>query len=234
MRYFYPHFIFILIASTANASALPQYHAHKDIQETVKYFVDSNLQQSKNIETKTEISPLDPRLNLSKCKVPLSAFSSSDINQSAKFSVGVKCTDQKPWSIYVTVNVEKMATLYIAASPLARGEAITEEDIQQAKRDINKLRRGFYSDKDDLIGMIAKRSIRAGTIFSNKHLSPPLIIKKGDNVNIIARTGSIVIKMGGKAMSDGIEGQRIRVKNNSSRKIINAIAVTPGIVKVRL
>ncbi|MDH3325580.1 MAG: flagellar basal body P-ring formation chaperone FlgA [Gammaproteobacteria bacterium] len=233
MRLFY-FLLMLSMIGTSAASTAKQYHSHDDIRSTVNDFLQNSLQLSKGIELKTTVSHLDPRLKLTRCDIPLSAFVSSDMNQNAKFSVGVKCTDQKPWSLYVSVNVEKFTNLYVASSPLSRGEAITEDNIQQVKRDINKLRSGFYTNKDELIGMVAKRSIRAGTIFSNKHITPPMIIKRGDNVDIVAKTSSILIRMPGKAMTDGAKGQRIRVKNNSSRRIINAIVVTPGLVKVRM
>jgi flagella basal body P-ring formation protein FlgA len=38
--------------------------------------------------------------------------------------------------------------------------------------------------------------------------------------------------MAGKAMSDGTKGKRIRVKNNSSKRIIEATVTAPGVVTV--
>jgi len=224
----------LLLGSILNANAAPVYHDHRDIQQSVAAYLENNLQSGKNIEIKTRINPLDRRLRLIKCDVPLSVSSTSNINQSAKVSVGVKCSGSKPWSLYVAVNIKKMASLYVTTGPLSRGESINEDNIQQVKRDINKLRNGFYTDKHQILGMIAKRSIRPGTIISSKHLTPPMIIKKGEAVDIIAKTSSLTIRMGGKAMSDGAKGQKIRVKNNSSKKIINAIVLNHGLVKVRL
>jgi len=223
-----------MLTITTTVVCAPQYHAHSDIQKTVTGFVEDNLQRNQGIEIETKISKLDSRLRLTQCEIPLSAFTTAAINQTSKFSVGVKCNGKKPWSLYVSIKVIKTAQLYVASAPLSRGEVINEDKIIKVKRDISKLRRGFYKNKHHLVGMIAKRSIRAGTIFSEKHLTPPLIIKKGDSVNIIAKTSALTIRMQGKAMSDGAKGQRIKVKNNSSRRVIEAIAITPGIVKVRL
>lgn len=233
MRLFLILLIFTVI-NGANAESTVQYHSHENIRATVNDFLSGNLQPSDGIEFQTTIGQLDPRLKLAKCDSPLSAFTASDINQSARFSIGIKCTGHKPWSLYVTVNIKKITDLYVSASPLSRGDMITEEHIHKVKRDINKLRQGFYSNKQDLIGMIAKRSIRAGTILSSKHLTPPIIIQKGDNVDIMAKTPSLVIRMEGKAMSDGAIGQKIRVRNKSSRRIVDAVVVSQNLVKVRM
>jgi len=234
MRYIYFLLLLTMMIGQASAKSLAEYHAHDDIANTAMLFVQNNLQHSKNTEIQVKVSPIDSRLKLKKCESPLSAFTTSDVNQNARLSVGIKCSGQKPWSLYVTVKVKRIAALYVASTPLSKGETITEHNIQQVKRDISKLRRGFYNDSKQLIGMIAKRSIRAGTIFSSAHLNPPLIIKKGDSVDIIAKTSAITIRMTGKAMSNGAQGQRIRVKNNSSKKVIEAIAVRAGVVKVRI
>lgn len=226
--------IAFMMIGTANANSSPKYHSHDDITKTVEIFLKENLQRSNGIEINTKIRPLDNRLTLTKCEQPLSAFTSSNINQNPRFSVGIKCSGQKPWSLYVAVNVEKIASLYVTSSPLSRGDVITRSKIQLVKRDINKLRRGYYRNKNELLGMVAKRSLRAGIIISSHHLTLPMIIKKGDSVDIIAKTSAILIRMQGKAMADGAKGQRIRVKNNSSKKIISAVVITTGVVKVRI
>ena len=232
-KYLYTLVALILGLLTTQAYAA-SYHSHDDIQATVKKFLKNNLQQSKGIEITTEIGHLDPRLKLAECDTPLTAFSASDINQSSRFSVGIKCTGGKPWSLYITVNVHKMTNLYVTSRPVSRGEAISEDNIIKVSRDISKLRRSFFSEKDQLLGMIAKRSIRAGTILNNYQLKPPVIIRKGDNVDIIAKTSSLAIRMTGKALNNGAKGQNIRVKNNSSKRIIQATVITPGVVQVRL
>ena len=101
-------------AANTNSGTQNQYHSHTDIRKAVSQFVENNLQQPKNIQTKTTISTLDKRLKLTKCEIPLTAFTASDINQSRKFSVGVKCNGVKPWSLYLSVNIQKYAQVYIS------------------------------------------------------------------------------------------------------------------------
>jgi len=230
-------FILLILGATSSNSAdniVSKYQKHEDIRLAVKGFLDQNLHEIKGVKLETQIKPIDSRLRLSQCGKPLTTFSRSQVNQSAKFSVGVMCKDKKPWSLYVAVEVKKIATLYTAATPISRGEPITADNITKTQYDINRLRRGFYQNKSELIGMIAKRSMRSGTVISAKHLLPPTIIKKGDPISIVAKTGSIAIRMTGKAMSNGAKGQRIRVRNNSSKRIIDAIVKDSATVQVTL
>lgn len=223
-----------MLSSGSLLAEIQQFHSHSNIIETVNNYVMKNLQKSKDIEFSIQISPIDTRLKLTACELPLNAFSASNLNLSTKFSVGVKCNGIKPWSLYASVRVKKYSKLYSTAVPISRGEPITEKDIILVRRDISNLRQGFFNNKARLIGMLAKRNLRVGTIISAKHLVPPVLVKKGDNVDIVVLSNTISIRMSGEAMSNGAKGQKIRVKNNSSKKIVNAIVTTANTVKIEL
>jgi flagella basal body P-ring formation protein FlgA len=58
------------------------------------------------------------------------------------------------------------------------------------------------------------------------------LIKRGDRVAITAEKSGIGISMNGIAQSDGSRGQAIRVKNQNSERVINAIVIDSGKVSV--
>ena len=58
------------------------------------------------------------------------------------------------------------------------------------------------------------------------------MIKRGDRVAITAEKSGIGISMNGIAQSDGSRGQAIRVKNQNSERVINAIVIDSGKVSV--
>jgi flagella basal body P-ring formation protein FlgA len=65
-----------------------------------------------------------------------------------------------------------------------------------------------------------------------KDLIEPKIIKRGERVMITAAKSGIGIRMNGIAQSDGNRGQVIRVKNQNSERVINAIVTGIGEVTV--
>jgi flagella basal body P-ring formation protein FlgA len=90
------------------------------------------------------------------------------------------------------------------------------------------------TDINSLKGHVAKRNVRKGEIIKPFLAVKSKLIKRGQQVTIIAETGGIKVRMTGKAMNDASSGERVRVKNNNSKRIIEGTAVNRGIVKINL
>jgi len=227
--------LILCFTSFANiVSANPLLQSHDSIHTTVSAYVKAQLPDSKHIESIIRVSPIDPRLTLNRCDQALTSFTTTNTTFNSRFSVGIKCLGSKPWSLYVPVTVEQYTQVVVAAKPVAKGQALDIEDLQIARQNISKLRGGYFSRTQDVVGMIAKRNLRAGKTVSNKQLKPPLLIKRGDRVDIIAKTTGLEIRMVGKALSAGAKGQKIAVSNISSKRKIEAVVVENGLVRIKM
>ena len=51
---------------------------------------------------------------------------------------------------------------------------------------------------------------------------------------MVAEVGKMEVKMNGMALSDASLGQRIRVKNSSSKRVVEGVVDAPGIVRVNM
>jgi flagella basal body P-ring formation protein FlgA len=105
---------------------------------------------------------------------------------------------------------------------LRRGEVLTKDDLYQAEMDSQKLKQGYYTDPKDLIGLVCKKDINPDTLITSYQIESAKMVLKGQEVSITAIAGSLKITMAGIAMSDGILGDVIKVKNTTSHKIIEA------------
>ncbi|WP_068760288.1 flagellar basal body P-ring formation chaperone FlgA, partial [Oleiphilus sp. HI0128] len=86
----------------------------------------------------------------------------------------------------------------------------------------------------DVEGMVARRSIRPGSTIQPGHLTPPKLVKRGDNVVIVASNSAISVRMNGTAMTDGALGQQIPVQNLQSKRVVKARVSEPGLVIITL
>ncbi len=82
--------------------------------------------------------------------------------------------------------------------------------------------------------MLAKRTIAAATIITPGMVQAPKLIKRGERVTVVAETGGLKIRTVGKALSDGKSGDVIRVQSERSRRVVDGIVVSQGVVKVTL
>lgn len=211
-----------------------QFQDHQSIENAVVSYVKARIQNKGTVETVINVNSLDSRLKLAHCKTPLEAFMPQNTRINSRFSVGVRCTSGKPWKLFIPVTVSSYTDIYVANHSLRKGDIIKKEDLRLVRSDINKLRTRPMTDAQQLIGMVVKRNISLGTPLSSRYLTYPTMINRGDTVDIIAGTDSIAIRMTGKALKSGAKGQRITVKNSSSQKVIDAIVVNAGTVKVLL
>ncbi len=78
--------------------------------------------------------------------------------------------------------------------------------------------------------MAARRSIRSGEVMRQNMLAAPQLVKRGDQVRIVARRDQIEVSMAGEALDNGVRGAVIRVKNSSGTQI-RARVIDAGMVE---
>jgi len=226
--------IILFIALSATCTSVPaeqRFQSHESIYRIVESTV------AKKIATTTEYSidiiPLDSLLQLPECTKPLDAFTTTDPIKAGRISIGVRCSTEKKWSVFVSAIIKVYEKVLILSQSVQRGEIITPTMFFSERRDVSKLRDDFFTAAEQAENKQASRPLAAGTILSQRNTSEPLIVKKNDKVLIQSMHSALAITMSGIAMTDGFKGQLVRVKNQNSGRIINATVIEPGLVSVK-
>ncbi|MGE0082156.1 MAG: flagellar basal body P-ring formation chaperone FlgA [Thiohalomonadaceae bacterium] len=181
-----------------------------------------------------EPSPLDPRLRLSLCERPLEAFFPAGSRKQGNITVGVRCTGAAPWSIYVPAKVQVYDRVVVAARPLSRGSLLAAGDVEVRELDVTALAGGYLSSPEQVVGRSLRRNVQFGAAIGPGMIELPKIIRRGERVQILARTAGMEVRMEGEALEDGAEGEVIRVRNRSSRRSVEGLVTGPGMIEVRL
>lgn len=210
--------------------------SHNAIKSTAEIFImsqlDSNLIGGMDVEI--TISRLDPRLKLRQCQRPLEPFLPPGANLSGNTSIGVRCEDYKPWSLYVSAKITKYTDVYVATRYLPRGAKIKKSDIILKRNNISNLPIGYITDLDNILGKVLRRSLPHNKVVSPNALIEPVLVQRGQKVTIIAQNTVVKVHMKGKALKNGSEGEVIRVQNLSSKRIIEGKVMSAGVVDVNL
>ncbi|UTV98787.1 flagellar basal body P-ring formation protein FlgA [Marinomonas rhizomae] len=143
----------------------------------------------------------------------------------------IRC-DSPTWKSYVPVTQTIMLPAIKTIIPINRGQVINKSNTDTGEVDISSLRGHIFTKKNPPYGLVASRNLRINTFITDDLTTPPNLIKKGDSVLITARSGTIIVRMNGIALQNGVKGQQIRVKNTSSERIIYAKVVTNSEVLV--
>ncbi len=223
----------LLAVGSVMAIAATPSQSHESILEAARQHV---LEQSDRYPSPPEVQTgrLDSRLHLAACDIPLETFSPPSNRQSAKMTVGVRCTGTTNWTLYVPVTVIVKADVVTAAKELRRGQILTAQDLILEQRDIASLHHGYLVNLKEAIGKQVKYNIRRGQVITPAKVASQKAVKRNSRVTIVAQNPAIQVRMKGTALENGAIGDRIRVRNNSSKRELEAEVLGNGIVQVTL
>lgn len=218
----------LLFAAQAGAAV----QSPEAIQAAAEQFVRASLPQ-KSAKHFVTASRLDSRLRLDECAAPLEAFSQGTTISGGRMTIGVRCP-ANPWTIYVPVTVEVEVSVLVLRRPLSRRSRVELADVEPQVRRLPGSASAFINDISSLQGHRLKRSLPVGTALTVDMLVPDVLVRRGQQVTLIAANGPVQIRAQGQALTEGAASERVRVQNVSSLKIVEGVVESEGVVRVGL
>jgi flagella basal body P-ring formation protein FlgA len=225
--------LLLILALLPLRLAAGEIQSHDSIMHAARQHI---LDQSTDYPSPPEVTVgrLDNRLRLTKCEVPLETFTPQDKRRMGKITVGIRCDGENPWSLFVPIYVKVMAEVVVARNSLPRGAIIGPDDITMKQRDLAHLHRGYLEQTQLIIGKKLRQRLRQDQVVTPSQLDTPDAIKRNSRVTITASNKTMQIRMAGKALQSGSLGELIRVRNESSKRELDARVIAPGIVEVAM
>ncbi len=227
------------------------------LQRSVKKWVSD---QQKTPMEALELAPLDPRLKLQACAVPLmfdTPFSSAE-------SVRVRCS-QPAWQVYVKVSNklapnakvspttaspmmvpstlvsttrEPQATkevhrkVLVAAAVLPRGTVLNETHVALADVDTSSVGSPAFEAVADVMHSELVRDLRPGQPIRVQDVRLTVLVKRGQTVLLsVGQAQGFQITARVEAMQDGRMGDKVQLKNSESGKMLSGVVKGPNNVQ---
>ncbi|WP_172649475.1 flagellar basal body P-ring formation chaperone FlgA [Thiolapillus brandeum] len=219
-------------ASEASADDDPRFQSHQSILSLARDFIEDYSKSINGESIDIKVGRLDPRLHLHRCDHELEAYLPAGGRTMGNLTVGVRCTGSKPWSLYVPVTIKVFGDVVVTAKALPRNTALDQSLLKVARRNLAKLPQGYFVDPGKLIGMKLKRNMSAGQPLTPATVKAQTVIKRGQQVMLISGSQGVSVRMQGKALSKGALGDLIRVRNLSSKHIVEGTVTADGEVLV--
>jgi flagella basal body P-ring formation protein FlgA len=209
---------FLLILNTSQALAI----SGKEIKELIKehlliHGITSNplireSRQFKDCNHKLNIeNPYDSfRTVIVSCKTPLKWKVSIRTNAESKLQ-----TKNKSKNLEDFKNIKLISLKH----NLKKGELIQESDLKFDYRN-NSVGNGYFVNKNILIGREINQNLSRGQIIKVRHLKERFTVVEGQAIIIYADLSGINVKMEGNALQNGHLNEWIKVRNNSSGKVV--------------
>jgi flagellar basal body P-ring formation protein FlgA len=202
------------------ALAETSWQPHESILSSIRVFMESNFRHLENGLT-IDVASLDHRLRLPLCSSELTVFAPSGLRESGHMSVGVKCEGEQPWTIYNKVSIRLTREVAVLRTAVRQGAVLSADDLTVVKKDVSQLRGGFLNPLQ-AIGRSLRKPAAAGMVLTPDHIANPKLIARGQGVAIKAEGIAFEVSMPGTAMADGEAGERIRVRNEVSGRVVEA------------
>jgi len=206
-------------------------HGLLQLKQEVASFLANEYSNAAYERVEINVGNLDQRLKIGTCNQPLHMRAQDNSGLGGNITVNVECTSGRRWSIHVPAQVYIFSAIPVAARPLTRGELVSAADITVDTVNISLIRQEFLSATELAVGKEVKRNINQGEPLRSALLDAPRAIKRGDLVELASVAGSIRVITSGTAMSDGRIGQKIRVRNTQSTRVVSARVMAPGQVE---
>jgi flagellar basal body P-ring formation protein FlgA len=226
-------YLILMLCSLGCITAHANTQSLNSIQAAAEEFVRSHLPASK-AKRFVSAAALDSRLRLHQCEEPLEAFAPNPSNLGARATIGVRCNTAAPWTLYVPVTVEVEVSVLVLRRALSRRAKVTLADVEPQVRRLPGAASNFISDVANLQGHRLKRSLPAGAALTVDALTPDILVRRGQQVTLIAAVNGVEIRAQGHALTEGSAQDRVRVQNVTSLKVVEGVVESDSVVRVGL
>jgi flagella basal body P-ring formation protein FlgA len=134
--------------------------------------------------------------------------------------------------IRVTGTATETVDIVTAVRPLDRGEVVSADDLAVTRIPARQAHAGSATTVASLVGLAARRALRAGVPLGPSDFAPPVLVNRGDVVTIVYQSRGLLLTTRGKALENGARNAAIPVANLSSNRVLTAIVTGRGAVEV--
>lgn len=111
---------------------------------------------------------------------------------------------------------------------LSAGDVVQPEDVIWSTVQSHLAQGGSPSGAEQVIGLSARRALRAGAVVGARDLVSPRVIARNDMVEVAYVAGGVTLTVTGRATRDAAVGEPVPVLNLTSGRTIDAVAASPG------
>lgn len=221
----------LLLSSTClaaeTASQQIELAAHGYLENMIKQAAERNGWH--DLTWSLNLSPLSDSSSFAPCSQLLEITQSSGRPTPLdRLRLELRCPDQPGWTQTVSTRQDLFLPVLTTATSVDRGQAIEPGQLKSERINISRAQRGFMVDPEEVVGLSARRRLRAGQVLNPSLLSEAATVRKGQPVRILARQQGIEASTQGEALADGMPGDIIRVRNTTSNNVIKAQVLGPG------
>lgn len=177
------------------------------------------------------VNKVDNRLQLQKCD-DLQAFLPNGSKAWGKTTIGMRCSGQKPWVVFLSAEVKVFGDFYQTRVGLTQGQTISTNDLLKMNGEISSMPASIVTNLDLAVGKIMLTSLVAGVPLRQEMFKEIPVIQQGQIVKITVHGDGFSVSNEATAINNASEGQIAKAKT-SDGQLIAGIARIGGIIEIK-
>jgi flagella basal body P-ring formation protein FlgA len=148
------------------------------------------------------------------------------------FRVQILVDGRVAGKVIAPATIEVWSDVVLTVKPLGKFQPIEADDILVKKMNLARVPANVIVRADQVLGLRAKHNIAANCALRSDQIESPPVVMRGDVVQMIAESAVVKVAAKGMAKENGAAGDRIRVMNLRSKRIIYALVLDKQTVQV--
>jgi len=135
-------------------------------------------------------------------------------------------------SIVVTALVKAYDPVLRSRSSFRKGYIMKPGDVYMTLLEAERVPKGAVRDEEQVIGKQLLRSVVPNVPITDAHVSEKPHVSRGSRVTLAAETSGFAIRTAGEMKHDALVGDRVKVINLLSKKIVTGLLLDERTVRV--
>jgi flagella basal body P-ring formation protein FlgA len=154
--------------------------------------------------------------------------------RSSRFDVSFEIANDNvatPTRLRFTGTAIETVEAAVLARNVEHNEVIKFSDVMIERRPKAEVG-GDVAARDRVVGMQARKQLRAGQALKTADLAKPDLVTRDQNVTLIYEAVGLYLTVRGKALEGGTEGDVVNVLNLQSKRTVSGVVVGRGQVSI--
>lgn len=136
--------------------------------------------------------------------------------------VRIDISGKKYKVVEIGVKIRRFSKIVVVNKDLTRNHILDKSDITLALRETTFLPSDVIKNIDLVFNKKLTQNLRKDMVLCKRWIKIPPLVKRGQRVDILVQMKNVLIKTEGLVQEEGIVGELIKVRNISSKKIVQA------------
>lgn len=133
-------------------------------------------------------------------------------------------------NVRLQVTLGPVRRMLMVTTPVRRGETLTAASLttRRVPRDAKRLPSDPVVELEEVVGLVAARSLREGEFLPWAACVQPILVRRGDAVSVSTGVAGVTVRAPGVAKQDGRRGDVVPVELYGGRETLNATVTGRG------